>query len=67
MHESHPSLTPRLGISACLLGEPVRFNGGHKRSALCEELARHVEFVSFCPEQAPDPAGAGRRRGPAAP
>lgn len=52
MHESHPSLTPRLGISACLLGEPVRFNGGHKRSALCEELARHVEFVSFCPEQA---------------
>lgn len=49
MHESHPpSLTPRLGISACLLGKPVRFNGGHKRSALCEELARHVEFVSFC-------------------
>ncbi|VFT52152.1 protein YbgA [Pseudomonas aeruginosa] len=52
MHESHLSLTPRLGISACLLGEPVRFNGGHKRSALCEELARHVEFISFCPEQA---------------
>ena len=44
---------PRLGISACLLGEEVRFNGGHKRSALCAQtLAEHVEFVPLCPEMA---------------
>lgn len=40
-----------VGISACLLGDEVRFDGGHKRSAFCDdELARHVEFVRFCPE-----------------
>lgn len=43
----------KVGISACLLGEPVRFNGGHKESRLCSEtLARHFEFVSVCPEVA---------------
>jgi len=41
----------KIGISACLLGKPVRFNGGHKESRLCSEiLARHFEFVSVCPE-----------------
>ncbi len=41
----------RVGISACLLGAQVRFDGGHKRSAFCtQELARHVEFVPLCPE-----------------
>jgi uncharacterized protein YbgA (DUF1722 family)/uncharacterized protein YbbK (DUF523 family) len=40
-----------VGISACLLGDEVRFDGGHKRSAFCDdELSRHVEFVRFCPE-----------------
>lgn len=43
----------RLGISACLLGERVRYNGGHKRSALCSEvLAAHFELVPVCPEMA---------------
>ena len=43
----------KVGISACLLGEPVRFNGGHKESRLCSEtLARPVEFVPVCPEVA---------------
>ena len=43
----------KLGISACLLGEPVRFNGGHKESRLCSEtLAEHFEFVPLCPEAA---------------
>src|SRR5690606_17541610 len=43
----------RLGISACLLGERVRHNGGHKRSALCcEVLAEHFELVPVCPETA---------------
>jgi uncharacterized protein YbbK (DUF523 family)/uncharacterized protein YbgA (DUF1722 family) len=41
----------RVGISSCLLGEPVRYDGGHKRDAfLTDELARHVEFVPLCPE-----------------
>jgi uncharacterized protein YbbK (DUF523 family)/uncharacterized protein YbgA (DUF1722 family) len=41
----------RIGISACLLGEQVRYDGGHKRDAfLTEELARHVRYVPLCPE-----------------
>jgi uncharacterized protein YbgA (DUF1722 family)/uncharacterized protein YbbK (DUF523 family) len=42
----------RLGVSACLLGKPVRFDGGHKRDTfLTEELARFVEWVPVCPEE----------------
>jgi uncharacterized protein YbgA (DUF1722 family)/uncharacterized protein YbbK (DUF523 family) len=41
----------RIGISACLLGEEVRFDGGHKRdSFLTDVLGPHVEFVPVCPE-----------------
>ena len=41
----------RLGISACLLGEEVRYDGGHKRdSFLTGVLSRFVEFVPVCPE-----------------
>ncbi|HVG01323.1 MAG TPA: DUF523 domain-containing protein, partial [Nitrospira sp.] len=41
----------RLGISRCLLGETVRFDGGHKRDAfLTEILGRYVEWVPVCPE-----------------
>jgi uncharacterized protein YbgA (DUF1722 family)/uncharacterized protein YbbK (DUF523 family) len=41
----------RIGISACLLGEEVRFDGGHKRDAfLTGVLAKHVEWVPVCPE-----------------
>ncbi len=46
----HPS-KPRIGISACLLGQEVRYDGGHKRDAfLTEVLGRHVEWVPVCPE-----------------
>jgi uncharacterized protein YbbK (DUF523 family) len=42
---------PRLGISACLLGEPVRYNAGHKRDGwLVEVLGPLVEWVAVCPE-----------------
>ena len=42
---------PRVGISACLLGERVRYDGGHKRDAwLVEVLGRDVEWVPVCPE-----------------
>jgi uncharacterized protein YbbK (DUF523 family) len=38
-------------VSSCLLGDTVRFDGGHKREAcLCDELSRLFEFVSVCPE-----------------
>ena len=41
----------RIGISACLLGEKVRFDGGHKRDTfLTETLGRFVEWVPVCPE-----------------
>lgn len=41
----------RVAISSCLLGEEVRYNGGHKLSQLCtEELGRHFDYVSLCPE-----------------
>jgi uncharacterized protein YbgA (DUF1722 family)/uncharacterized protein YbbK (DUF523 family) len=42
---------PRIGISACLLGDEVRFDGGHKRDPLLTEVvAPHVEWVRVCPE-----------------
>ncbi|HVW33067.1 MAG TPA: DUF523 domain-containing protein, partial [Acidimicrobiia bacterium] len=41
----------RIGISSCLLGEEVRFDGGHKRdSFLVDRLGPHVEWVPVCPE-----------------
>ena len=41
----------RIGISSCLLGQEVRFDGGHKRdSFLVEVFGRHVEWVPVCPE-----------------
>jgi uncharacterized protein YbgA (DUF1722 family)/uncharacterized protein YbbK (DUF523 family) len=41
----------RIGISACLLGESVRFDGGHKRDVfLTETFGRFVEWVPVCPE-----------------
>src|SRR5271156_6345001 len=41
----------RIGISACLLGQEVRFDGGHKRSDfLVDIFGPFVEFVPVCPE-----------------
>jgi uncharacterized protein YbgA (DUF1722 family)/uncharacterized protein YbbK (DUF523 family) len=41
----------RIGISACLLGAQVRWDGGHKRDHfLVETLGKHVEWVPVCPE-----------------
>lgn len=45
------ALPVRLGISRCLLGEPVRYDGGHKRNQfLVDVLGQHVEWVPVCPE-----------------
>jgi len=41
----------RLGISSCLLGEQVRFDGGHKHDPfLTQTLGKFVEWVPVCPE-----------------
>ena len=42
---------PRVGVSSCLLGEEVRFNGGHKRyQFLTDSLDPYVDWVPYCPE-----------------
>ena len=45
----HPRL--KVGISACLLGQKVRYDGGHKRDDfLVGTLAKFVRYVPVCPE-----------------
>ena len=53
---------PRIGVSACLLGEPLRYDGGHLRSDfLTQTLAPYVEWTPVCPESE---AGMGTPREP---
>ena len=41
----------RVGVSACLLGEEVRYNGGHTRARyLTDTLGQFFDFVPVCPE-----------------
>jgi uncharacterized protein YbgA (DUF1722 family)/uncharacterized protein YbbK (DUF523 family) len=41
----------RIGISACLLGENVRYDGGHKKDRyLTDTLGQYFEYVPVCPE-----------------
>lgn len=48
---SGPPSRPQLGVSACLLGQPVRFDGGHQRNPfLADQLAQFFDLVAFCPE-----------------
>ncbi len=48
---SAPERKLRVGISTCLLGENVRYDGGHKRDAyLVDVLGRYLEWVPVCPE-----------------
>ena len=56
-----PDARPRVGISRCLLGDNVRYDGGHKLDAFVLELAPHVEWVPVCPEVE---AGMGTPREP---
>jgi len=42
-----------VGISECLLGEPVRFDGGHKRNRfLTDVMSRYFDYRPVCPEVA---------------
>lgn len=48
-----PSSDIIVGVSACLLGEKVRFDGGHKhQSYISQTLGQYFTFRSFCPEMA---------------
>lgn len=48
-----PQQPPTIGISACLTGQEVRFDKGHKRSDFCmSQLAKFVTYQPFCPEVA---------------
>jgi uncharacterized protein YbgA (DUF1722 family)/uncharacterized protein YbbK (DUF523 family) len=41
----------RVGISSCLLGNPVRYNGGHQRDPyITDTLGKFFEYVPVCPE-----------------
>ena len=41
----------RIGISTCLLGENVRYDGGHKLDRfLADTLGQFVDYVPVCPE-----------------
>ncbi|MBM7071039.1 DUF1722 domain-containing protein [Shewanella sp. 202IG2-18] len=43
----------QIGISSCLLGEKVRYDGGHKNSKYCSrDLSELFKFVPVCPEMA---------------
>ncbi|MGI5418921.1 YbgA family protein [Actinomadura luteofluorescens] len=46
-----PYPRPRLAVSSCLLGAPVRYNAGHSRDRfLTDVLDPHVDWVPVCPE-----------------
>jgi len=41
----------KLGISSCLLGEKVRYDGGHQRDRfLTDTLGQYIEWIPVCPE-----------------
>lgn len=41
----------KIGGSSCLLGEKVRYDGGHKLdSFIAKTLAKYFDFVAVCPE-----------------
>lgn len=53
MSDSTQVPRPRIAISACLAGQEVRFNGGHKNSDLCDRLlGEYFDWVPVCPEVA---------------
>ncbi|WP_020542124.1 DUF1722 domain-containing protein [Nonomuraea coxensis] len=46
-----PDARPRVAVSSCLLGELVRYNGGHSRDRfLTDALDPYVEWIRICPE-----------------
>lgn len=53
MAESDLHHKPVIGIGACLVGKPVRYDGSHKRgSSILQAMAEVMELRPFCPEVA---------------
>ncbi|GAA0813666.1 DUF523 and DUF1722 domain-containing protein [Colwellia sp. D2M02] len=53
MHTAFEKEDIVIGVSACLIGENVRFDGGSKPSNFCiHEFGQHVTYKSYCPEVA---------------
>lgn len=51
VHDTHDNPLPIIGVSACLLGRPVRYNGERKHAPdITDMLAQHVQFDERCPE-----------------
>ncbi|MDJ0805834.1 MAG: DUF523 and DUF1722 domain-containing protein, partial [Gammaproteobacteria bacterium] len=51
MQNTDNTHTPKIAVSACLLGHPVRFNGGHKRDRfITDHLSQVLDFIPVCPE-----------------
>lgn len=51
LHTMRNDQAIKIGISACLLGQPVRYDGSHKRDGyITGTLSHYFEFVPFCPE-----------------
>lgn len=48
---ANPTTRIRIGVSSCIIGEEVRYNGGHSRQRyLTDILAPFVDYVPVCPE-----------------
>lgn len=39
-------------VSACLMGEPCRYDGGHNYKQIVEKIKTMGDVISFCPEEA---------------
>ena len=51
MHAEQSTKRPEIGLSACLLGSKVRFDGGHKNNRFINgQLVDFVELFPVCPE-----------------
>jgi uncharacterized protein YbgA (DUF1722 family)/uncharacterized protein YbbK (DUF523 family) len=43
----------QIGVSSCLLGDEVRYDGGHKRNVyITDTLSKYFDFKAICPEMA---------------
>ncbi|MGS2724639.1 DUF523 domain-containing protein [Porticoccus sp. GXU_MW_L64] len=52
-HPNTANAKPRVGLSACLGGDNVRYDGGHKYQPLIDQhLQAHLDLQPFCPEVA---------------
>lgn len=51
MNAGEPSQVIKLGVSSCLLGENVRYDGKSVRNTfIADDLGPHVKFIPICPE-----------------